>query len=659
MNTVRYTFSLSFVFLAAIASSQTITTQSLIQEMTDLSRLSKAPSPSYTSAQASSYDRASEKEGNAAWFANGDYGKYLRKETIKDRTEWVMADLAGPGAVVRIWSANPTGVLRFYFDGEVEPRMTVKTLDLLTGKAQPWGDTFSYMSSRGCNIYFPFAYGKSLKITVEDTDKKANGMYYHVNYRTYQKGTKVETFDPKASLNLPKSLSAAPDPEVKDNPFTVSAPLAKSWAIGSGPGTIKLLKLKIDFPTVAPDAPWDDPKQKHNILRNLELQIDFDGEKCVRVPVADFFQTGTKANAFETMPVSIRGNEFIARWPMPYKTQATIVLVNHGKIPISGSLGVKSEKLPSFNGQMYFHAQWGHDYDGTRPMADMDFVRTRGAGRYVGSVLTIANPVQAWWGEGDEKVFVDGEEFPSTFGTGTEDYFGYAWCWNQTFQRPYHMQPQCDGPANFGYAVNARWHIIDDITFEKSIRFSIEKWHWAKTYTNYSFVGMWYAKPGGKPVADVDADALAFIELSGKSAPKDAIEGETLNFTATGGKAEVQQNIGGASDEKQIWWMDAPVGSKLTVTVRAATAGKYRINMNACMATDYGAHRLAINCVEIGVMDFYSSELTWQTFDLGEFDLKEGVNELTVECLGSNPAANPKRKMFGLDWIQLKPVTKG
>ena len=39
------------------------------------------------------------------------------------------------------------------------------------------------------------------------------------------------------------------------------------------------------------------------------------------------------------------------------------------------------------------------------------------------------NPVEAWWGEGDEKVFVDGEKFPSHFGTGTEDYYGYAWCW--------------------------------------------------------------------------------------------------------------------------------------------------------------------------------------------------------------------------------------
>lgn len=32
-----------------------------------------------------------------------------------------------------------------------------------------------------------------------------------------------------------------------------------------------------------------------------------------------------------------------------------------------------------------------------------------------------------WWGEGDEKLFVDGEKFPSTFGTGSEDYVGYAW----------------------------------------------------------------------------------------------------------------------------------------------------------------------------------------------------------------------------------------
>ena len=51
---------------------------------------------------------------------------------------------------------------------------------------------------------------------------------------------------------------------------------------------------------------------------------------------------------------------------------------------------------------------------------------TQGSGRFVGVNLQIWNPRGGWWGEGDEKFFVDGENFPSFYGTGSEDYFGYA-----------------------------------------------------------------------------------------------------------------------------------------------------------------------------------------------------------------------------------------
>ena len=62
-------------------------------------------------------------------------------------------------------------------------------------------------------------------------------------------------------------------------------------------------------------------------------------------------------------------------------------------------------------------------------------LRTQGRGRFCGVMLHVWNPLGGWWGEGDEKFFVDGEKFPSTFGTGSEDYFGYAWCGASFFQQ--------------------------------------------------------------------------------------------------------------------------------------------------------------------------------------------------------------------------------
>src|SRR5678815_3493866 len=92
--------------------------------------------------------------------------------------------------------------------------------------------------------------------------------------------------------------------------------------------------------------------------------------------------------------------------------------------------------------------------------------------------MCIRDSVKDWWGEGDEKIYVDGESFPSHFGTGTEDYYGYAWSSSERFEHAYHNQPRCDGPGNYGNTAVNRWHIMDRIPFTKDFKFDMELWHW-------------------------------------------------------------------------------------------------------------------------------------------------------------------------------------
>ncbi len=125
---------------------------------------------------------------------------------------------------------------------------------------------------------------------------------------------------------------------------------------------------------------------------------------------------------------------------------------------------------------LYFHARWRYQdglqtkkADGT---LDWPALRVSGApGRFVGLLLDIFNPTPAWWGEGDEKIYVDGESFPSTFGTGTEDYFGYAWSDNHTYMNPFHAQTRCDGPGTKGNSSNIRYQILDSVPFHQSLSF--------------------------------------------------------------------------------------------------------------------------------------------------------------------------------------------
>ena len=174
------------------------------------------------------------------------------------------------------------------------------------------------------------------------------------------------------------------------------------------------------------------------------------------------------------------------------------------------------EKNPGPDG-LYFHATYNYlDHHPTRPFMDWNLLSANGGeGRYVGTMLSIRNPDYSWWGEGDEKVFVDGEDFPSIFGTGTEDYFSYAW--GARFLKFDHAQygiplatnklmlllltPYQSGPFRIimtdekleEMCSQYRWHILDQVPFEKSISFNLEVWHWNPDITfDLQAMSFWY-----------------------------------------------------------------------------------------------------------------------------------------------------------------------
>src|SRR5262249_54068946 len=155
--------------------------------------ITRFPAPAFTCKQFSSYDRASTSPSNqATWFANGDADQYLRIEDVvapdgEQRKEWVMADMDGPGAIVRIWSANPKGTLRMYVDGGATPVVEAPMADALGGKWKV-ANPLSEECSKGWNLYLPIPYARHCKITSD-----ANGFYYQINYRTYAAGTAVES----------------------------------------------------------------------------------------------------------------------------------------------------------------------------------------------------------------------------------------------------------------------------------------------------------------------------------------------------------------------------------------------------------------------------------------------------------------------------------
>ena len=160
---------------------------------------------------------------------------------------------------------------------------------------------------------------------------------------------------------------------------------------------------------------------------------------------------------------------------------------------------------------MRFHARWRPDdvVQGT-PFRDWNYIDIRGLGVFVGDAWTVLNIQGSWWGEGDEKIYVDDAwdaGFPTHFGTGTEDYYGWAGgevpTRNDEFSVPFLANVRVGGLDGFttGFNICTRTRALDAIPFTRRFVFDMESsfgtdirnsWN----LLGYSAVTFWYAKPG-------------------------------------------------------------------------------------------------------------------------------------------------------------------
>jgi hypothetical protein len=665
--------------MAAQAADGPVSIETLLPEMIDMERLATPFDPDLECDQHSSYDRASTAPDEEGWFANGDAGKFIREETNEGRTEFVMAEMDGPGTIFRIWSANPDGggTIRFYIDGDDEPELEADFLALTTAQVDGFPAPFSGRRAMGANLYYPVPYAESCKVTV---DKPS--LYYIFDYRTYPEGTEVESFTMDAVMENRDladeigSVLADPNQPVGDR-FTVAQgpiPLTLKAEGGiavlpefRGPAAISRLEVKIESPEWVHEGPATEDRvggseELIEALRGtvLTMKWDDEAEPAVWAPLGDFFGTAPGMNPFYTLPTGMtEDGTFYCNWFMPFEEKAEVTLRNDSKVPLKLTVTpyVTPLEWPD-EGYLYFRAGWKNEWFPQEPtFADWLMLECDGPGRFVGTMLGIMNTIPGWWGEGDEKVWVDDDEFPSWFGTGSEDYFGYAWCSPELFTHAYHSQPNVTGPGNFGYSSVNRLHVIDDIPFDDHIKFYIEKW--ASGPRQYYTTCFWYSVPGAwdhfAPVAYADR---VVMDLPKPYEVEGAIEGEDLEWEATGGEVTMQQGTwANMSKGRQLWWQNPAVGDKLAVTVPVEEAGEYEVTMGLCTAADYGIHQLYWDGEPLGKpLDFYHEGVVFITQEFGTITVDEpGDHVLTIESLEPNPDAIPSL-MFGLDYVLLEPA---
>lgn len=474
-----------------------ITLAGLLAEMVDLSHLTALPEPPYTAHLKSSHNPISDRAtpGDAAWHADQDFIRPGDGNTV------TLLDVRGPGVLTRIWSASPSGTLRVYLDGAQEPAIEAELAALLRGDVEPFRSPFAFIAAYGHNLYFPIAYAERCRVTL--TGRGDGVVYYHIGYRTYPEDVVLEPYGDEAleaarcvrehvAARLRARSVASPDEAGESARFTLSSAdgEARDARIDAPEGGGVVRELRLLPEQTAPD-----------LLRATVLAIEMDGERTVYAPLLDFFALGFDAAVVASLPVSSDADGVLsARWPMPFQRTARIWLEHTGDGALEAELHVTHAPAAFTARSLYFYAGWHPPrLERSKPAHDIVLAEAEGAGYYVGNTLNVANPSAGWWGEGDERVYVDGETFPSHFGTGTEDYYGYAWCSNDLFSAPYIGQTASTSHQSFGLASLYRFQILDPIPFTRSLRFDLEVRHWGDPVdVSYDSMSVWYARPGAR-----------------------------------------------------------------------------------------------------------------------------------------------------------------
>lgn len=662
---------------ASATAAPPITAQSLLAEMVDRSVAARWPDPPYVCSQFSSYDRRSRSPDDPeGWFANDDHGQYLRTMEAGGRTEYVMADAQGPGAIVRIWSPNPKGTIRIYLDGAATPTLEAPMADLLSGHGGV-PPPLAYNKARGWNLYLPIPYATRCVVTAEEKD-----LYYQVNVRTWPKGTAVTSFaagdlerlraamnEANTALARPGPLAPAPSdpPRVREQG---AIPPGESRTVeipaGDGGGAIRGISLRIAGRNAA------------QVRRSTLLSAEFDGEACVWSPAGAFFGADVLVPKATDWWTSVLGDSQLqCRWVMPFRKRAVLTLTNGCSEVVTFDLIVDRMAWTWDDRSMHFHATWRQEFPisvkggaGTR---DFTYVDVKGQGVYMGDALAVMNPVGEWWGEGDEKIRVDGEAFPSHFGTGTEDYYGFGWCMPERFDAPFNGQSRVDGQTrqnNWGHTTLRRVRSLDGIPFTRSLHFDMELWHWRACNVAYAVTCWFYARPGATvSPAPMPEEAAREIpqppELTASMRVPGAMECETMKEVSVSfGSAHERQAAprpGMWSDDGQLWVRGKGPGAFADIRLRIADERPRRVKLWASRSWDYGILRFTVNGTKAHEdMDMYSprSEGIQPTgpIDLGVHKPLRGNINLRVQVIGGNPASEGNHSFFGLDCLTLEPV---
>jgi hypothetical protein len=432
-----------------------------------------------------------------------------------------------------------------------------------------------------------------------------------------------------------------------------------------GPGVI----THIWFTFLGPEPHQWAPQGAANHQEML-LRIYYDGsdKPGVEAPLGDFFGCCFgKRTELISLPVVVEdGDSYNCFWHMPFRKSIRIEVVNESvkdlRLLYYNVDWIKKDSMPEDT--PYFYAQYKQEYP-VEQGKDYVLLETEGKGHYVGTVMAVRTRSPAWFGEGDEKIYIDGEQKASIWGTGTEDYFlsafGLKKCSTPYFGTAYFDQWGIIG----GHTAAYRWHVSDPIVFNKSIKVTMEHFGWMSPDENpenkmnswnerqddYSSVAFWYQT--GTPTFSARAPHAKERKLP--SLERVQVLAKDFSDAKHHGPGDASaQAMGELYDQPQLFYRpESPDKGWVEIPIEVKKKEPLRLVLSCTRAPDYGRYQAYLDGVKIGKpMELYNDKVDNFEFQPLDFWPEPGTYTLRLECVGKS--AKSEGYGLGLESVNLR-----
>lgn len=646
MRIIAFRSIVCAALLSAAAFGQTVRQADLLHRLIDLDRLILAPTAGETCALATGTLGAGKAD---AW------------ETL--------ADLKGPGAIVRLWTAHDAGEVRIEIDGREV--VTAPLANLFNGQFEPFAPPLCYATAvttlppaptatqpaedgeepasqpatapaagvaGGFSCYFPLGYGKSARVQC-----RGGQGAYQLNYVTFGANAQVAAFTPQLDDDAAAMLKEVAhtlrkgfsDKQLfskrKMMPLAgqISIKKGQTWTEQvTGGGVVRGFYLALQNRIAR------EPRALHQCV----LRIYFNGEPTARVeaPLIDFFGAGFGMRRVSGLTIGTdkliempmgdsTHQEFLyCEFPMPFSDGARFEIENLSEALLDVLYYIRIELTPPPEGALLFHARYRRE----DPVAGDEFVLlnlTGGAGRVVGTVLNVDSPRAEWWGAGSAKAQIDGRSALENRGGDIAAYFGDSPPL-RNFIGALHGVSRVNAP---GKCSLYRLRLSDALEFQQSLRLTFGcKPTGGAADSYFGALVYWYAPATAKD--NFRKLTKAEVTPPGLRLPG-SVEIET-NIQDAGWGNVVKQRFAGVELSGEAAASISATGPvEVKLPVRAA--GRYRLKLRVHPRKPFQTVVVSTATGQtIGTVKY--DRAARGVYEVGEIELPAGETMLKLECTG-------------------------